>query len=338
MISPNMHGFSNNYRWFNWPLCVLLSMQVNSIACQPTHSPTSATRPMTRKAKAPVSWLQSIRTADIAFVGDAYVTSDAPSTAAETGIRGGGYALVANITPTDILWGARTNDSYTIKGASKREPGHRLNIGESLFPPDALHQIPYWEYAQAEETLSVLVVGTNPSLVIPSPDTSLIEAIRTVKGWEKTSLTTDQPIILEQLSSHAHHPVAYVAAFDWLATDHPDIPSLFLTLCQQENTPSVAIQAILKRLSLSATRLSSTDVQALASTLLTCWHREARAEAISGYLDWFSAFKLQTWEKDTTLAQQVMTEVNRVKALEFQGVHGINWQQQIQYQASLFSQ
>lgn len=334
----NMNYFAKPGRWASWLLLVLLGIQFSFMSCQPTHSPTSATDHMARKTRIPASWLQSIRAADIAFIGEASVTEDTASTAAITGIRGGGYAITANVVPTEILWGTPSDTSYVLTGASKREPNHRLTIGETIFPPDALHQISYWEYARKGETMSVLVLGTNPARVVPATDTSLLEAIRLVRGWEQANPKPDQEAIIAQLMAHPRHPIAYVAAFDGLAKDHSDIPGLFQAFCQKGNMPSVATQSILNKLSLAATHMPAKEIQTLAYSLIGCWHTEKGPEAISGYLDWFSAHKSQTWAEDSTLRAQLMEEVERVRAIQFEGVYGEAWTQQIQYQVSLFSQ
>lgn len=292
---------------------------------------------MARKTSKPASWLTIIQNAKTVFIGEALVTQDVQVPATETSFRGAGYRLTAQISPQQILIGALPGQTIELQGETSRAPEARLSLNSAHFPPDTLHQIAYWDYAQSNRSQLVLVVLSEPTAVrvLEGQEDDLPQAVVKVYSWLQLPAADQKAVVLADLSKSVYDPVAYLAGFELLMAQESDLSGLFETFNNLPGRPGAAIQGIVDRLYSEATSLPEPQLKALSRKLLDSWTAENDPAALSSYLIWFDAHKQRTWQADQTMRQAVLANAEKARTISFSGANADQWKQRVSYYASV---
>lgn len=292
---------------------------------------------MSRKTYRPTSWLTILENARIIFIGEAIVTEDVKIPATETSFRGAGYRITAQISPQELIVGSLPREKIYLQGQTSRTPDTRLNINSAFFPPDTLHRIDYWDYAQINETQRVLVILSEPNRIKVLSDSSdtLPEAVNLSHSWLQLPRENQKTIVLEALSQSTQNPVAYLVGFELLSNQESDLSVLFENFNNLPGRPGAAIQGIVDHLYNLAISLSESEIKILSRKLLDGWQKENDPAVLSSYLIWFDAYRKRTWQDDQNMRQIILAEAKRAQKMSFSGVNAEQWQQQISYYASV---
>jgi hypothetical protein len=290
---------------------------------------------MTRKKTQPVSWLNTIQNARAAFTGEARLLEDKWIPATETTFRGVGYRLTVEITPRQSLFGALPEVTVNLQGTTKRAPDQRLNPGTPHFPPDALRQELYWEYARSDITQPVLVLLADSARVCPLTGSSddLPDTVILIHQWTKITRDKQRSAVLADLRKPNRNPVAYVAGFELLLKMTSNLTELVDSFLSLPKRPGVATQEVLNQLYAVAMSLPQTEVYVLAQQLLVHLAKEVEPAAIVGYLTWFDAHR-RVWSDNPKLKAVVVAEAERAINLSFSGSDAPAWKQRVQQQAA----
>jgi hypothetical protein len=290
---------------------------------------------MSRKTHRPLSWLSAIKVASAAFTGEARLVEDEWVPATETAFRGAGYRLTAEIAPQQILFGPLPKSTVRLQNNTKRAPDRRLNLDALRFPPDALRQEAYWEYARLDVVQPVLVILADPAAVYPltGPDDELLNTVVLIRRWTTLVEAEQWSTVFTDLGEHGRSPVSYVAGFELLLNMTSDLPRLVDSFMSLSRRPGPATQEVLSQLHAVAVSLSQAEVTALARQLLGAWAKEVEPAALLGYLTWFDAQR-RAWSDDPKLRAAVVAEAKRSVNLSFSGANALAWQQRVQQQAN----
>ena len=296
---------------------------------------------MARKTAQPPSWLTLVKNAQAAFTANVLVLEDAKAAAGQTSFRGAGYRITAQFTPRDTLFGAPPAGPLKLQGETPTAPQDRLSLQAPGFPPDALRQTDYWEYAQAnapqQAPAVVLVLLSQPAAVriLAGQDDDLPQAVARIHAWLQLAGANQKASVYQNLSGGLTSPVAYLAGFELLMAQEPDLGALFERFNRLPNRPGAAIPGILDLLAGAALRRPQPEVKALALKLLEGWKTESDPAAISSYLLWFDANGEKTWEDDPSLRKDMLAQAAIAAALSFSGKDASQWQQQVRYEAGV---
>ena len=112
-------------------------------------------------------------------------------------------------------------------------------------------------------------------------------------------------------------------------------PILFENFNNLPHRPGAAIQGIVDQLYLIAISLSEPEIKALSWTLLDSWKTENDPAVLSSYLLWFDAYRQRIFKDDPNMREAVLAEAERGKEISFSGVNADQWEQQVNYYASV---
>jgi hypothetical protein len=290
---------------------------------------------MSRRKTRPVSWLTAVQTASAAFTGEARLVEDKWIPATETTFRGAGYRLTAEIASRRSLFGPLPESTVRLQGTTKRAPNQRLNLGAPRFPPDALRQEAYWEYALPGVIQPVLVIPTDPAVVRPltGSDDELPDTVIIIHRWTNLARAEQWSTVFADLGKPGRSAVSYAAGFELLLKTTSDLPGLVDSFLSLPGRPGAATQEVLSQLYAIAMSLPQAEAAALARQLLVHWTKEVEPAALLGYLTWFDAHR-RVWGDDPKLKTAVLLEAKRSVALSFSGPNALAWQQRVQQQGA----
>jgi hypothetical protein len=288
-----------------------------------------------RRQTRPISWLSAVQTATAAFTGQARLLEDQGITEEQTSFRGEGYRLTSDIIPQRSLFGPLPKAAVRLQGETQRAPDGRLVL-DTLFPPDTLRQVAYWDSARSDAAQPVLVVLAEPAQVrlLAGPDDNLTAAVTLIHHWISLAKADIKSAVLADLAKPGHSPVAYLTGFELLTGAKTDLPGLFSLFVKLPGRPGPAIQGILDELYLVGASLSGPEIMALAWRIVEGWSQENDPAALSSYLLWFDAHRARTWLIDPKMRKSVAAEVKRAGALKFTGPDSEAWEQQVKRYAA----
>lgn len=292
---------------------------------------------MARGTPPPLTWLAAIRAAGAGFTAEARPVADVRVAAGETAFRGQAYRVAAEVVPLRTLFGPPPAAPAYVEGETARAPDERLDAAGPGFPPDALRQRPYWDYARLDARRPVLVLTTEPATVRPLTGAAddLPDAVALVRHWIELPAGSQRAAVFTALAAGGLSSVAYVAGFALLEERAPDLPALFDDFAHLPGRPGAAIQGIVDGLRLEAGALPEQGFGALAQRLLAAWPDETDPAALSAYLLWFDAHRQRVLDAGAGLAAAARAQAKRVSGLEFSGPGAEQWMEQVRYYASV---
>lgn len=275
--------------------------------------------------------LDAVQSAAAAYTGAARATGERAADAAETGLRGGGFRLMIEVTPQQAIFGPLPPGPVTIQGDTALEPKRRSPVDGPRFPPDALRQTSYWDLAPAADPQPVLVVAADPPLVraLQGPGDGLPAAVAQIRRWVDVDPADRPKLVLGELAGGGAEPAAYVAGFELLLQTAPDLADLVDAFLDLPDRPGAATQGALDRVRLASAAQTAAERTRLAGRLLAALPRDSEPAALLGYLTWLDA------NADALTAAErpdLEAELRRIERLSFDGADGAAWGRRVAQQ------
>ena len=280
-----------------------------------------------RRTPQPQSLLDAIAAATAAYVGQATTVGDEPLAAEATRGRGSGFRITVEVTPERAIFGPLPAGPQRFSGEVSEAPGERLTPGEAIFPPDTLHETPYWAYARAEATDTVLVVAAEEPVLrlLSGAGDPLVDAVALVHGWVTAGETLTATSVMACLSEGGD-PAAGLAGFARLLERGVDPGALLAAWMGLPGLPDAARAG-------AVAALPAAD--AAMTRLLAAFYGTATGPETLVALARALSAQPALWSTDPTLAAAVRTAARRARQLTFEDRDGAAWQKRVAYQAEL---
>jgi len=224
---------------------------------------------MSAAAAKPRTWAAVVRDASVGFTGLAEVVEDSgagqvssPNPAA--------FTVVAQVHPGDVIFGEVSEESVTAHGTTSRPTNLRLQPDGSLFPPDTLRQVPYWDYARTGPQQTVMVLLGEPACVrmLLGPHDDLPAAISQVREWTRLPGSDQLRVVPSDLNDRPASAVAYLAGFQLLSATERELVETVRVFLAIENRPPAGTAGMVNELQLMAANLPTGEVTEIAALLL----------------------------------------------------------------------